>query len=157
MPRSTCPADLGWASRRALTTLSGARSKSACLFYFFSNSWRIFGRLWEARSRLYRSQILQVKLVWKLLTRSTWFTHVWTFWIQSENHVHLESNLKNHLHRSENSAKCRQAFPHFCSLVLKNSLIFASIVQNSPMLMNCFRNFSNFYGDDKNLLDYQIS
>ena len=43
---------------------------------FFSDFWLILGKLWEARSRAYRSRCLQVNsnyylLVWKLLTRST--------------------------------------------------------------------------------------
>ena len=74
----------------------------------FSNVWLMFCKLWEARSRLCRSRVLQVntkysfelrifwkrdwergkrgrgwkirqRLVWKLLTRSTKFTHVWPF------------------------------------------------------------------------------
>ena len=33
----------------------------------------------------------------------------------------------------------------------------ANLVQNSPILMNFFRDFSNFHGEDQNLLDSQIS
>ena len=32
------------------------------------------------------------------------------------------------------------------------SQFFAILVQNSPMLMNCFQNFSNLYGKDENLI-----
>ena len=36
--------------------------------------------------------------------------------------------------------------------------IFAILVQNSPIVMEMFRNyFSNLYGKDQNLLDEQIS
>ena len=35
---------------------------------FYSNFWLIFGKLWEARSRLYRSRILQVNTRWKALS-----------------------------------------------------------------------------------------
>ena len=46
-----------------------------------ANCWLIFGKLWEARSRLYRRQFVQVILVWKLLTRSTRIDlHVCVFW-----------------------------------------------------------------------------
>ena len=34
---------------------------------FYSNFWLIFGKLWETRSRLYRSGILQVNTRWKAL------------------------------------------------------------------------------------------
>ena len=35
--------------------------------------------------------------------------------------------------------------------------LFAIVVQKSPILMKYFQNFSNFYGEDQNLLDSQIS
>ena len=82
----------------------------------FSNSWRFFGKLWEARSRLYRNESLQVNSRWKA----------------------LDEIYKIHkpLHRSElkNSAKFRQTFSHFYSFVFEISLIFR----------NCCPNLTNF-------------
>ena len=103
----------------------------------------IFSKLWEARSRLYRNESLQVNSRWKALDE-----------------IYKIYKL---LHRSafKNSAKFRQTFSHFFSFILKSSLIvrifFAIFVQISPILTNIFRNFSNFHGKDKNLLDSKIS
>ena len=51
------------------------------------------------------------------------------------------------LHPSEfeNSAKFRQTFSHFCTLIFKISLIFSIVVQNSPIFIfsqNGFREVS---------------
>ena len=76
------------------------------LLAFFPNFWRFFGKLWEARSRLYRNESLQVNSRWKALDE-----------------IYKIYKL---LHRSafKNSAKFRQACSHFCSFIFKSSLIF---------------------------------
>ena len=63
------------------------------------------------------------------------------------------------LHRSafKNSAKFRQTFSHFRKFTLKILFIFCNYV---PKFTNVdvFRNVSNLYGKDQNLLDFsQIS
>ena len=52
----------------------------ACVFSkFYSNFWLIFGKLWEARSRLYRSRFLQVntRLNSYLVRKEDWEKGTW--------------------------------------------------------------------------------
>ena len=50
------------------TPATGKRRASTYVYSnFFSNFWLFFGKLWEARSRLCRSRILQVNTRWKAL------------------------------------------------------------------------------------------
>ena len=68
--------------RRIYPERDAAQKKQLNLFLFYLvTCFLTVGKLWEARSRLYRSQVLQVNtstkykiLLWKLLTRSTRFT-----------------------------------------------------------------------------------
>ena len=86
----------------SLPVPSHSVSSGLCFSSFYSNLWLTFGKLWEAweaRSRLYRSQIWKWILVWKPLTRSTRFTRFCIFGIQ----YLLRSAFKN-------SAKSRQTF-----------------------------------------------
>ena len=73
---------------------------------FYSNFWLIFGKLCEARSRLYRSRILQVNTRLKALDE---IYKIYTL-----------------LHRSafKISAKFRQTFSRFHSFIFKMSLMF---------------------------------
>ena len=64
-----------WESRRLLPCWFGASAPMFFLTFILTFGY-IFGKLWEARSRLYRRQILQVNIRWKgfkLLTRSARF------------------------------------------------------------------------------------
>ena len=51
----------------------------------------------------------------------------------------------------------RQTFSHFCNFIHNIFFILAIMVQNSPILMKCFGNFSNLQEKYQNLLDAQIS
>ena len=90
---------------------------------FYSNFWIIFGKRWEARSRLYRNESLQVNSRWKALDE-----------------IYKIYKL---LHRSafKNSAKFRQTFSHFYSFVFEISLIFRNFC---PNLTNFDENFPEF-------------
>ena len=85
-----------------------AHAESDTYFFsnFFSNVWLILGKLWEARSRLYRRQVLQVNTRLKALDE---ICKIYTL-----------------LHPSafKISAKFRQTFSQFNSFILKSSLIF---------------------------------
>ena len=90
---------------------------------FFSNFLPIFSKLWEARSRLYRNESLQVNSRWKALDE-----------------IYKIYKL---LHRSafKNSATFRQTFSHFYSFVFEISLIFRNFC---PNLTNFDENFPEF-------------
>ena len=87
---------------------------------FFSDFWRNVGKLWEARSRLYRSQSLQPN------THFATFFEIYKIFIL----LHLWNQIENHEkrcgHRSalKISAKFRQRFSHVCNFILKFVLIF---------------------------------
>ena len=93
----------------------------------YSNSWPILGKLWEARSRLYRSRILQVNPRLKALdeiSKIYRFTYFCTFGLQSENQEKRfwqTSSGRSIRPRSEfkNSAKVRQAVSRFGVLFSK--------------------------------------
>ena len=113
-------------SNSALPLCTVAKSTSSFFlrcFQRFSNFWRIFGKLWEARSRLYRNESLQLNSRWKALDE-----------------IYKIYKL---LHRSafKNSAKFRQTFSHFYSFVFEISLIFRNFCAN---LTNFHENFPEF-------------
>ena len=95
--------------------------RSYVFSHFCSNCWLIFRKFWEARSRLYRSQMLQVNIRWKALDE-----------------IYKICML---LHRSNLniSEKFRQTFPHFSTFfnIQYFSLNFGQI------LMILFRNFAD--------------
>ena len=112
--------DMTWRLARG----SGTRcSESYVVSNFFSNFWRIFGKLWEARSLLYRSQSLQPN------THFAAFFEIYKIFIL--------------LHHSEfkNSAKFRQTFSQFCSFIFENSLIFRNFC---PKFTNFYEKFPEF-------------
>ena len=96
----------------------------------FSNFWRFFGKLWEARSRLYRNESLQVNSRWKALDE-----------------IYKIYKL---LHRSasKNSAKFRQTFSHFyrfINFIFTISLIFRKFCPNFTNFEEQFPEFQNFF------------
>jgi len=100
---------------------------------FFSNFWRIFGKLWEARSLLYRSQSLQPN------THFAAFFEIYKIFIL--------------LHHSEfkNSAKFCQTFSQFCSFIFESSLIFRNFC---PKFTNFHENFPEFPANCTNKIKY---
>ena len=90
---------------------------------FFLTFGESFGKLWEARSRLYRNESLQGNTRWKALDE-----------------IYKIYKL---LHRSafKNSAKFRQTFSHFYSSMFKSSLIFRNVC---PFFQNVWQNISIF-------------
>ena len=137
-------------SERGAHSQIASKSSSPCkssldVSNFLSNFWRTFGKLWEARSRLYRNESLQVNTRWKALDE-----------IYKIYKLFLIYKL---LHRSafKNSAKFRQTFSHFYNFVFEISLIFRNFCPNLTNVDEFFRNFSKSAGKDQNLLDSQIS
>ena len=108
-------------------------------FFFF---WLTFGKLWEARPRLYRRKILQINTRLKALAR---FTHFCTFGIQLKNHE------KRFLHRSDlniwifrkNSSNCFRIFARISAKVL----IFRQFSSNFAQI------FMIFFGISPNILE----
>ena len=90
---------------------------------FSSNFLPIFSKLWEARSRLYRNESLQVNSHWKALDE-----------------IYKIYKL---LHRSafKNSAKFPQTFSHFYNFIFESSLIFRNFC---PNLINFDEKFPEF-------------
>ena len=114
-------------ARDSRSAASCARPRAYVFSNLYSNFWRIFGKLWEAHSRLYRNESLQVKTRWKAVDE-----------------IYKIYKL---LHRSafKNSTKFRQTFSHFCTDLQIYSQIFhwmfVTVVQNSPILMIFSRKF----------------
>ena len=117
------------------------RSVTYVFFNFFSNLLLMFGKLWGARSRLYRRHFLQANTRLKALDE---IYKIYTL-----------------LHRSEfeNSAKCDNVVKHyrmFAVIFSKCRWCFAIVVQSASILMKRgifawtnFRNyFSKFYRKD---------
>ena len=90
---------------------------------FCSNFWPNFGKLWEARSPLYRRRFLQPN------THFAAFFEIYKIFIL--------------LHRSEfeNAAKFRQTFSHLCSFNFNFSLIFRNFC---PKIANFDEKIRNF-------------
>ena len=105
----------------------------------------IFSELREARSRLYRRQILQANTLLKATLDEI-------YKIYRLLHLSAFKNSAKFRQMKEEISSMRKRFSHFCSCVLNISLIFAIPVQNSPSLMIVFRNLSNLYRVDQNLL-----
>ena len=127
---------LDWAEKPSFGRLEKKHSLQAarrrpsrtngCTYVFsncLSNFWLVFSKLWEARSRLYRNESLQVNSRWKALDE-----------------IYKIYKL---LHRSafKNSAKFRQTFSHFYSFVFEISLIFRNFC---PNLTNFDEKFPEF-------------
>ena len=79
-----------------------------CFFYFFSKFWLIVGKLWEARSRLYRRQNLQVNTNYSF--ESSWRNledlHTFATW---------DSNLKIKKNASGKQRSTRLRRHTFCT------------------------------------------
>ena len=118
--------------KSAAASLLQTRARAYVFSSFSSNFWLIFGKLWEARSRLYRSRILQVNTRWKALNE------IYKIYILLQ---HFAFKIQ------PNFVKL---FRIFCKFILKKSLIFPrrlQTFQNSQILMKILRNFSNFDGE----------
>ena len=70
----------------------------------------------------------------------------------------LGKSRKEGAHRSAFKIRLNgvKHFRNFAVVLAKLCLFFAILVQNSAMLMDFFRNFSNLYGKDPNPLDSQF-
>ena len=90
-----------------------------CIFLFVNQFWLMFGKLWEARSRLYRSRFLQVNTSTRLKALDEIY------------------NIYTRLHRSEfrNSAEVRQTFSHVLQFNFRN-LIFTYFNMRCPKFTN---------------------
>ena len=59
-----------------------------------------------------------------------------------------------HCSEAEKSAKFHVAFFASFEICFQNvTYFYATVVQNSPILMKTFRDFNNFYGEYQSLLD----
>ena len=112
---------------------------------FCSNVWLFSGKLWEARSRLYRRQIMQGLVN----TRSNALDEIFKIYTYASTHFCTAPQKK--------SAKVRQTFSHFCSFVFKISLIFCDSGPKFTNFHDFFRNFNNLYGQDQMFRDSQIN
>ena len=119
---------------------------------FFSNCWLIFGKLCEARSRLYRRRFLQVNTS----TRVKALDEIYKIYtplhlgnLKEKPWKALRASVLRTLHRSEfkNSAKCRQPLSHFWNFMFEISFFFAIVqplVQDSPILTKKIPEFQQF-------------
>ena len=139
----------------------------------------MFGKVWEARSRLYRSQFLQINS--KYSFESSWrdLPDLHTCRPSESNDSNLKTmksaSGKRHLGekhspgeetirqqqcseargnplRIQNPARFRQTCSHFCSFIFRSSLIFAIVIQNSSIILKIFRNCIICYGKYQNLI-----
>ena len=111
----------------------------------FFNVWLLSGKVWEARSRLYRRQILQVN------TRLKALDGIYNFYTRlhpaNPRHTFAPPRIQNFGYISPSIFACLQFHSQVCIAIL---------VQNSPILVKCFGNFCNSYGKDQHLLHSQV-
>ena len=143
-------------------------------FEGFSNFWINFGKLWEARSRLYRNESLQVNTRWKALDEI--YLRPCVVKMNERKNGTGGKREKRKLWKYKRKNKVATRFTTVCtaphSKIQPNFVkhfrifivsfskfhsFFAIFVQISPILKNFFRNFRKFYGKDQNLLDSQVS
>ena len=111
----------------------------------YSNFWLIFGKLWEARSRLYRSRFFQVNTLWKLLTRSTRFPSCCTATsskIQQKKSSDIFQNEYSFFTIPHFLNSCPWAFAIFTFNLDQNLSEFPSISWNNSEIANILSEFA---------------
>ena len=125
------------------------------LSIFYSNFWLIFGKLWEACSRLYRRRFLQLNTRVKALDEIYQIYTLLDLLIKSENHEKrfwqassgrkTQPPRKNRQTAAPNSKTQLNFIKHFRMFAVifsKFHLCLASVVQKSSILMQTFRNYN---------------
>ena len=129
-PRASCAS-----VRNAPGAAVAGRHGTYVFSSLYSNIWLLvfFGKLWEARSRLYRSQILQINTRWKALAEIYTMHSFAPFWNRipknEENHVApFWNRIPKIRHRSLISIKSKIAEVFFW-ICTKNCTIYQNFAE----------------------------